>query len=67
MESFLATLSSRVIGTIIAVYGFGLMTPIGWGWAAIAWVYALIWFVFNDAVKIAVLRYYRKHMGIEVI
>jgi H+-transporting ATPase len=64
---FLATLSSRVIGTIIAVYGFGLMTPIGWGWAAIAWVYALIWFVFNDAVKIVVLRYYRKHMGIEVI
>ncbi|MDD2896160.1 MAG: plasma-membrane proton-efflux P-type ATPase [Aliarcobacter sp.] len=64
---FIATLSSRVLGTIIAVYGFGLMTPIGWGWAAIAWVYALIWFVFNDAVKMAVLRYYRKHMGIEVI
>jgi H+-transporting ATPase len=43
------------------------MTPIGWGWAAFAWGYALAWFVVNDVVKIAVLRYYRKHMGIEVI
>lgn len=64
---FLATLSSRIVGTVLAVYGFGLMTPIGWKWAAFAWGYALIWFVFNDAVKMAVLRYYRKHMGIEVI
>jgi H+-transporting ATPase len=64
---FLATLSSRIVGTIIAVYGFGLMSPIGWKWAAFAWGYALIWFVFNDAVKMGVLRYYRKHMGIEVI
>jgi len=64
---FNATFFSRIAGTVIAVYGFGLMTPIGWGWAAFAWGYALAWFVVNDAVKIAVLRYYRKRMGIEVI
>ena len=57
---FGATFSSRVLGTIIAVYGFGLMTPIGWEWAAAMWAYALVWFVFNDAVKIAVLRFYRR-------
>ena len=57
---FTSTFSSRVAGTIIAVYGFGLMTPIGWGWALGMWAYALSWFVFNDAVKMAVLRYYRK-------
>ncbi|HHH35436.1 MAG TPA: plasma-membrane proton-efflux P-type ATPase [Gammaproteobacteria bacterium] len=57
---FSATFSSRVAGTIIAVYGFGLMTPIGWEWALGMWAYALTWFVFNDAVKMAVLRYYRK-------
>ncbi len=57
---FTSTFSSRVVGTIIAVYGFGLMTPIGWGWALGMWAYALSWFVFNDAVKMAVLRYYRK-------
>ncbi len=57
---FGATFSSRVAGTIIAVYGFGLMTPIGWAWGLGMWAYALSWFVFNDAVKMAVLRYYRK-------
>ena len=57
---FVSTFSSRVAGTIIAVYGFGLMTPIGWEWALGMWAYALTWFVFNDAVKMAVLRYYRQ-------
>ncbi|WP_456382434.1 plasma-membrane proton-efflux P-type ATPase [Hydrogenimonas sp.] len=64
---FGATFSTRVIGTIIAVYGFGLMTPIGWEWAIFMWIYALVWFVFNDIVKVAVLRYYRKKLGIDVI
>lgn len=63
---FNASFWSAVAGTVIAVYGFGLMHPIGWGWGAFAWGYALVWFLFNDAVKMAVLRYYRKHMGIEV-
>ncbi len=58
---FVSTFASRVVGTIIAVYGFGLMTPIGWTWALGMWAYALTWFVFNDMVKMAVLRYYRKH------
>lgn len=56
---FIATFTSRVVGTIIAVYGFGLMEPIGWEWAAIVWIYALTWFVFNDIVKMAVLRFYK--------
>ena len=64
---FTATFSTRVIGTIIAVYGFGLMTPIGWGWALFMWAYALTWFVFNDVVKMAVLRYYKKKYNEEVI
>ncbi len=64
---FGATFSTRVIGTIIAVYGFGLMTPIGWDWALFMWAYALTWFAFNDVVKMAVLKYYRKVKGIDVI
>ncbi len=64
---FVATWSTAVIGTIVGVYGFGLMTPIGWKWAGVLWMYALSWFVFNDAVKMAVLRYYRKKMGLDVI
>jgi len=57
---FNATFLSRVAGTVIAVYGFGLMEPIGWEWGLSMWAYALIWFVFNDAVKMGVLRYYRR-------
>ncbi len=64
---FGATFSSRVAGTIIAVYGFGLMEPIGWEWAIWMWGYAMTWFVFNDAVKMAVLRYYRKKYHEEII
>lgn len=64
---FAATFVSRVVGTVIAVYGFGLMTPIGWDAAVIVWAYAFIWFVFNDIVKMAVLRYYRKRRDIEVL
>jgi len=49
---FTSTFTSRVVGTLIAI---------GWNWALGMWAYALTWFVFNDVVKMAVLRYYRKH------
>ena len=62
----IATLASAVAGTVIAVYGFGLITPIGWKWGLATWAYALAWFVFNDAVKMAVLRFYRHLKGVEV-
>jgi len=64
---FNATFLSRVAGTVIAVYGFGLMEPIGWEWAVWMWGYALVWFVFNDAVKMAVLRYYRRKYHEDII
>ena len=62
-----ASFLSALAGTVGGVYGFGLMMPIGWGWAAALWAYAFVWFVFNDVVKMSVLRYYRKREGIEVI
>ncbi len=60
---FAASFISGAIGTIIAVYGFGLMTPIGWKWALGIFLYALLWFLFNDAVKMLVLRYYHNIKG----
>ena len=56
---FGATFSTRVIGTLIAVYGF-LITPIGWTYALYMWAYSLAWFVFNDAVKMATYRFIRR-------
>lgn len=64
---FSATVLSAIAGVVVAVYGFGLITPIGWSWALFVSGYALVWFVLNDIVKMAVLRYYRKHVGIEVL
>jgi len=55
---FNATFATRVIGTLIAVYGV-LITPIGWENALWMWAYAMVWFVFNDAVKIATYKLIR--------
>lgn len=55
---FNATFFTRVLGTLIAVYGV-FITPIGWEYALWMWAYALVWFVFNDAVKIATYRFLR--------
>jgi H+-transporting ATPase len=45
-----ATFGTEIIGTLIAVYGL-LITPVGWEYALWMWLYALVWFVFNDVVK----------------
>ena len=52
---WIAVLGTQAIATLIAVYGL-FMTPLGWGWAAFVWGYALIWFLLSDRVK---LRAYR--------
>lgn len=56
---FGATFSTRIIGTLVAVYGV-LITPIGWKYALLMWAYALAWFVLNDAVKMLMYRILRK-------
>ncbi len=48
---WLAVLGTQLVATLIAVYGL-FMTPIGWGWAAFVWGYALAWFLVNDRVKL---------------
>ena len=32
------------------------MTPLGWGWAAFVWGYALAWALVNDRVKLLAYR-----------
>jgi H+-transporting ATPase len=50
-----AVLGTQLIATLIAVYGL-FMPAIGWSWAAAVWGYALVWFLVNDRVKLAVYR-----------
>ena len=50
-----AVLGTQMLATLIAVYGV-FMTPLGWGWAAFVWGYALAWFLVNDRVKLLAYR-----------
>jgi H+-transporting ATPase len=52
-----AVLGTQTVATLIAVYGI-FMTPLGWGWAAFVWGYALAWFLVNDRVKLLAYRFF---------
>lgn len=52
---WVAVLGTQIIATLIAVYGL-YMTPLGWGWAGFVWGYALLWFLFNDRLKLLAYR-----------
>jgi H+-transporting ATPase len=52
---WIAVLGTQAVATLIAVYGL-FMTPLGWGWAAFVWGYALVWFLVNDRVKLLAYR-----------
>ena len=50
-----ASEATQVIGTLAAVYGWGVM-PLGWKYAFAVWGYALAWFFVNDLVKVEAHR-----------
>jgi H+-transporting ATPase len=47
-----AVCGTQVAATLVAVYGAGLVTPLGWKYAGIVWGYALVWFLVTDPVKL---------------
>jgi H+-transporting ATPase len=50
-----AVVGTQVLATLIAVFGV-LMPALGWTYAGLVWVYALVWFVIEDQVKLAAYR-----------
>ena len=52
----IAVFGTQAVATLIAVYGL-FMTPLGWGWAAFVWGYALSWFFVTDGVKLVAYRF----------
>jgi H+-transporting ATPase len=52
---WIAVLGTQAVATLIAVYGL-FMTPLGWGWAAFVWGYAIAWALVNDRVKLLAYR-----------
>jgi H+-transporting ATPase len=51
-----AVLGTQAFATLMAVYGFHLMTPIGWGWAGFVWGYAILCALLTDPVKLLAYR-----------
>lgn len=51
-----AFMIAQLAATFLVVYAdwpFTAISPIGWGWAAICWVWSIIWFLPLDIFKIA--------------
>ena len=49
---WIAVLGTQAIATCIAIFGLGLVTPLGWYWALLVWGYALAWALLNDRAKL---------------
>jgi H+-transporting ATPase len=47
-----AVCGTQAVATLVAVYGAGLVTPLGWKYAGIVWAYAFIWFLATDPLKL---------------
>ena len=48
----IAVCGTQIVATLIAVYGANLVTPLGWKYAGIVWIYALVWFLLTDPLKL---------------
>jgi len=49
---------TKVLGTLLAAYGFGLITPIGWTEIALIWGYSIAWAFLTDWAKVSVYRHF---------
>ena len=47
-----AVCGTQAVATLIAVYGVGLVTPLGWMYAGIVWAYAFTCFLITDPMKL---------------
>jgi H+-transporting ATPase len=57
---FWAALTTKIVGTLFAVYGW-FIAPIGWSYALLIWGYALVWFVINDFIKVYAYKVLSHH------
>jgi H+-transporting ATPase len=61
-----SALATKVIGTLLAAYGFGLITPIRWSEITLIWGYSIVWAFLTDWTKTLVYRHFlppsQRHM-----
>jgi len=51
-----AVIGTQTVATLVAVYGVGLVTPLGWKYAGLVWGYAFAWFLVTDPIKLLAYR-----------
>ncbi len=51
-----AVLGTQALATCIALFGFGLVTPLAWSWALMVWGWALASFLLTDPIKLLTYR-----------
>ncbi len=56
-----SALLTKLAGTLLAAYGFGLITPISWTQIGLIWAYAITWAFFTDWAKVWVYKYFERH------
>ena len=52
---------TKIGATLVAAYGFGLITPITWGEIALIWGYSIVSAMITDLVKVLVYRRLSRH------
>jgi H+-transporting ATPase len=55
-----SALATKVIGTLLAAYGFGLIAPIRWSEITLIWGYSIVWAFLTDWAKTLVYRHFNQ-------
>jgi H+-transporting ATPase len=53
-----SAVGTKLAGTLLAAYGFGLITPITWFEIALIWGYSIVWAFLTDFAKVRVYRHF---------
>ncbi|XPS84837.1 cation-transporting ATPase [Desulfosarcina variabilis str. Montpellier] len=53
-----SALATKLIGTLLAAYGFGLIAPIHWREISLIWGYSIVWAFLTDWAKTLVYRHF---------
>jgi H+-transporting ATPase len=52
-----SAVGTKLLGTFLAAYGFGLITPITWPQIALIWGYSIVWAFLTDFAKVRVYHH----------
>lgn len=59
LKFFIPAFSTRIIGTLVAAFGI-FMAAISWRDIGYIWLYATMWFIFNDYLKVWTFKLLRR-------